>query len=55
MAKIENEPTNSLKPISYEISTSYEEISANVLELQEDVIKIRNQFKEQMVYIFIIY
>lgn len=49
MAEVQSEPTNSLKPISYGISSSYEEISADVLELQEDVIRIRNQFKERMV------
>lgn len=51
-AEIQNEPTNSFKPISYEISSSYEEISANVQELQADVTRIRNQFKERMVYMF---
>ncbi|XP_032681124.1 HAUS augmin-like complex subunit 3 [Odontomachus brunneus] len=48
MAEVQNQPTNSLKPISYGISSSYEEISTDVLELQEDVIRIRNQFKERM-------
>lgn len=49
MAEIQNGPTISFKPISYEISNKYEEISAIVQEIQGDLTRIRNQFKEQMV------
>ncbi|EFN68882.1 hypothetical protein EAG_00678 [Camponotus floridanus] len=48
MAEIQNGPTISFRPISYEISNTYEEISAIIQEIQGDLTRIRNQFKEQM-------
>lgn len=49
MAEIQNGPTISFRPISYEISNKYEEISAIIQEIQGDLTRIRNQFKERMV------
>lgn len=48
MAEIQSSSTNSLIPISYDICTSYEEVSTNIQKLQADVTRIRNQFKERM-------
>ncbi|EZA50682.1 hypothetical protein DMN91_003715 [Ooceraea biroi] len=48
LAEIQTGPTISLKPISYEISSKCEEISALVRELQDDITRIRSQFKERM-------
>lgn len=52
MAEIQNGPTISFRPISYEINNKYEEISANVQEIQGDLTRIRNQFKERMVQFY---
>lgn len=49
VAETQNGPTISLRPISYEISCKCEEISAIVQNVQGDITKIRNQFKERMV------
>lgn len=51
IAEIQIGPTNSLKSISYEIDTGYKEISATVQEVQADITRIRNRFKERMVYL----
>jgi len=53
MAEIQSGPTIGLKPISYEISSKCEEISALVCELQEDITRIRSQFKERMVSFYL--
>ncbi|XP_071643338.1 HAUS augmin-like complex subunit 3 isoform X2 [Temnothorax longispinosus] len=47
-AETQNGPTISLRPISYEISSKCEEISAVVQEVQGEITRIRNQFKERM-------
>ncbi|XP_028049801.2 HAUS augmin-like complex subunit 3 [Monomorium pharaonis] len=47
-AETQNGPTISLRPVSYEISCKCEEISAVVQEVQGDITKIRNQFKERI-------
>lgn len=49
IAEIQNGPTISFKPISYEINNKCEEISTMVHEIQGDLTRIRNQFKERMV------
>jgi len=51
VAEIQSGPTIGLEPISYEISSKCEEISVLVRELQEDITRIRSQFKERMVSI----
>ncbi|CAL1685443.1 unnamed protein product [Lasius platythorax] len=48
MAEIQNGPTVSFSPISYEINNKCEEVSAIVQEMQGDLTRIRNQFKERM-------
>ncbi|XP_070162734.1 augmin complex subunit dgt3 [Polyergus mexicanus] len=48
MAEIQNGSTISFRPFSYEINNKYEEISAIVQEIQRDLTRIRNQFKERM-------
>lgn len=47
-AETQNGPTISLKPISFEISSKCEEMSASVQEVQKDITKIRSRFKERM-------
>ncbi|XP_011637389.1 HAUS augmin-like complex subunit 3 [Pogonomyrmex barbatus] len=48
MTETQTGPTISLKPISYEISSKCEEISAIVQDVQGDITRVRNQFKERM-------
>lgn len=52
MAEIQNGPTISFSPISYEINNKCEEVSAIVQEMQGDLTRIRNQFKERMVQLY---
>ncbi|XP_067209133.1 HAUS augmin-like complex subunit 3 isoform X2 [Linepithema humile] len=48
LAETQSGPTISFRPISYEISTTCEEISTVVQDIQGEITKIRNQFKERM-------
>ncbi|XP_018343449.1 PREDICTED: HAUS augmin-like complex subunit 3 [Trachymyrmex septentrionalis] len=48
IAETQNGPTISFRPTSYEISSKCEEMSTIVQQVQGDIIKIRNQFKERM-------
>ncbi|KYQ48562.1 HAUS augmin-like complex subunit 3 [Trachymyrmex zeteki] len=47
-AETQNGPTISFRSTSYEISSKCEEISTIVQQVQGDITKIRNQFKERM-------
>ncbi|XP_072746859.1 uncharacterized protein [Anoplolepis gracilipes] len=48
MTETQNGPTISFRPVSYEINNKCEEISTTVQEIQGDLTRIRNQFKERM-------
>ncbi|KAL0113539.1 hypothetical protein PUN28_012598 [Cardiocondyla obscurior] len=48
IAETQSGPTISFRPISYEISSKCEEISATVQEAQEDITRNKNQLKERM-------
>jgi len=49
IAETQNGPTISFRSTSYEISSKCEEMSTIVQQVQGNITKIRNQFKERMV------